>query len=208
MQKIHSGRCSVRCERRAAAAAAVVQVQKILSERFAHVAHFGCTRYTLNVAFRLHMRTGSPQSRPRCMVNQPTCETVVVPISIIHLAFTNRPTPKTLGCNVSRHAHLHSASIPPPTRPVDASPSARPACPHQRALNASTPVHPSAPVRSRRLHPRTLLPRAWTKSLGNPDRGTSVPAVRSTQPALCAFHTVRRRHGAVGESVVYWYSMQ
>jgi hypothetical protein len=26
----------------------------------------GCTRYTLKVAFRLHMRTVSPQSRPRC----------------------------------------------------------------------------------------------------------------------------------------------
>jgi hypothetical protein len=33
----------------------------------------GCTRYTLKDAFRLNMRTVSPQSHPCCMKNQPTC---------------------------------------------------------------------------------------------------------------------------------------
>jgi len=37
---------------------------------------FGRTRYALKVAFRLNVHAVSPQSRPRCMVDQPTCETV------------------------------------------------------------------------------------------------------------------------------------
>jgi hypothetical protein len=57
----------------------------------------GCIRYTLKVACRLNVRGVLPQSRPRCVVDQPTCETVKVPIVNVLLAFTDHPTPKTLG---------------------------------------------------------------------------------------------------------------
>jgi hypothetical protein len=57
----------------------------------------GCISYTLKVACRLNVLGVSPQSRPRCMVDQPTCETVKVPIVNVLLAFTDHPTPKTLG---------------------------------------------------------------------------------------------------------------
>ncbi len=57
----------------------------------------GCIRHTLKVACRLNVRCVLPQSRPRCMVDQPTSETVKVPIINVLLAFTDHPTPKTLG---------------------------------------------------------------------------------------------------------------
>jgi hypothetical protein len=53
-----------------------------------------CISYTLKVACRLNVRGVLHQSRPRCVVDQPTCETVKVPIVNVHLAFTDHPHPK------------------------------------------------------------------------------------------------------------------
>jgi hypothetical protein len=69
----------------------------------------GCRRYTLKVACRLNVRAVSSQSRPRCMVDQPTCEAVKVPILSVLLAFTDHPTPKTLGYTLRSHGCLHSS---------------------------------------------------------------------------------------------------
>jgi hypothetical protein len=66
-------------------------------------------RYTLKVAYRLNVRGVLPQSRPRCVVDQPTCETVKVPIANVLLAFTDHPTPKTLGHTLRSHRCLHSS---------------------------------------------------------------------------------------------------
>ena len=55
----------------------------------------GCTRYTLKVTFWLHRRTVLLQSRSCCMVNQPTCVTIEVPITIVLLAFINHHTQNT-----------------------------------------------------------------------------------------------------------------
>jgi len=41
----------------------------------------GCMGYILKVACRLNVLGVLPQSRPRCMVDQPTCDTVKVPIT-------------------------------------------------------------------------------------------------------------------------------
>jgi hypothetical protein len=92
----------------------------------------GCRRYTLKVACRLNVRAVSSQSRPRCMVDQPTCEAVKVPILSVLLAFTDHPTPKTLGYTLRSHGCLHSS------------------LPLLSAAYASAPrvlcVHPSAPI--------------------------------------------------------------
>jgi len=71
---------------------------------------FGRTRYTLKVAFLLNVRAVSPQSHPRCMVNQPTFETVKVPIMIVFLSFANHPTPRTVSSTpMCSHSALHPA---------------------------------------------------------------------------------------------------
>ena len=71
---------------------------------------FGHTRYTLKVAFLLNVRAVSPQSHPRCMVNQPTFETVKVPIMIVFLSFANHPTPRTVSSTpMCSHSALHPA---------------------------------------------------------------------------------------------------
>ena len=57
----------------------------------------GCISYTLKVARRLNVRCVLQQSRPRCVVDQTTCETVKVLIVNVHLAFTDHPTPNTVG---------------------------------------------------------------------------------------------------------------
>ena len=62
---------------------------------------FECKRYTLKVTCRLNVRGVSPQSRPRCMIDQPTCIAVKEPIVNVHLTFTDHPTLKTLG-HISR----------------------------------------------------------------------------------------------------------
>jgi hypothetical protein len=66
----------------------------------------GCRRYILKVACRLNVRGVSPQSRPRCMVDQPTCETVKRTIVNVHLTFTDHPTFKTLGHISRSHPRL------------------------------------------------------------------------------------------------------
>ena len=64
----------------------------------------GCISYTLKVACLLKVRGVLQQShpeirrsRPRRVVGQPTCEAVKVPIVNVHLAFTDHPTPNTVG---------------------------------------------------------------------------------------------------------------
>jgi len=57
----------------------------------------GCRSYTLKVACQWNVRGVLQQSRPRCVVDQPTCKTVKVPIVDVHLAFTDHPTPNTVG---------------------------------------------------------------------------------------------------------------
>ena len=69
----------------------------------------GCISYTLKVACRWNVRGVLQQSRPRCVVDQPTCETVKVLIVNVHLAFTDHPTPKTLGHTLRSHGGLHSS---------------------------------------------------------------------------------------------------
>ena len=76
----------------------------------------GCISYTLKVACWLHVRGVLQQSRPeirrlrlRCVVGQPTCEAVQVSIVNVHLAFTDHPTPKTLGPTSRSHGGLHSS---------------------------------------------------------------------------------------------------
>ena len=70
----------------------------------------GCISYILKVACRLKVRGVLQQSRPeirrsrpRCVVGQPTFEAVKVSIVNVHLAFTDHPTPKTLGPTSRSH---------------------------------------------------------------------------------------------------------
>ena len=94
----------------------------------------GCISYTLKVACRLNVRAVPSQSRPRCMVDQPTCEAVKVPILSVLLAFTDYPTPKTLGYTLRSHGCLHSSL--PLLSAAYASASTRSLCAPQRAHNA------------------------------------------------------------------------
>ena len=94
----------------------------------------GCRRYTLKVACRLNVRAVSSQSRPRCMVDQPTCEAVKVPILSVLLAFTDHSTPKTQGYTLRSHGCLHSSL--PLLSAAYASASTRSLCAPQRAHNA------------------------------------------------------------------------
>jgi hypothetical protein len=57
----------------------------------------GCINYTLKVVCRLNVHGVLQQSRSRCMVDQSTCKTVKVRIVDVHLAFTDHPTPNTVG---------------------------------------------------------------------------------------------------------------
>jgi hypothetical protein len=70
----------------------------------------GCRRYTLKVACRLNVRAVASHSRPRCMVDQPTCEAVKVPILSVLLDFTDHPT-RVLAA-ITRLPPCHSQALP------------------------------------------------------------------------------------------------
>jgi len=131
----------------------------------------GCMSYTLKVACRLNVRGVLQQSRPeirrsrpRCVVGQPTCETVKVPIVNVHLAFIDHPTPKTLGHTSRSHGgallleSLHtqhsgtdhqsvgrlSSSLPLQSDPYASTSPCALRTP-QRALNARAPYASTSP---------------------------------------------------------------
>jgi hypothetical protein len=64
------------CTCQAAAAEAVVQMRKPHSERCTHAAHSRTQKIHPEGRVSVDMCAVSPQSRQRCVVDQPTCETV------------------------------------------------------------------------------------------------------------------------------------
>ena len=137
---------------------------------------FECKRYTLKVTCRLNVRGVSPQSRPRCMIDQPTCIAVKEPIVNVHLTFTDHPTLKTLGHISRSHGRalllesLHiqhsgtdhqfvgrlSSSLPLQSAPY-ASTSPRTLRTPYRALNALSSTQMRAPHLTLRAFSRNHL---------------------------------------------------